>query len=95
MQELKPCPFCECSRIGVECSDGGPALRKLTYNARCHNCMASCAGYGTRELAIYHWNKRSPVRESGCDTCRGLAQISVMEDDKYIGWRNCPDCGVK
>lgn len=58
-QELKSCPFCGSDKKGIEVSSGGIAGREASYCVRCHKCMAASAGYGTFEIATYHWNTRT------------------------------------
>ncbi len=77
-RSLNACPFCGCDRVGMEVKAGGPAGRDASYNVRCHKCMASCAGYGTHELATHHWNKRAQLASSE------ISVVNEAEIDRLV-----------
>lgn len=76
-EKLLPCPFCGGDRVGMEVKAGGIAGREATYNVRCHKCRASCGGYGTYEIAAYHWNSRTP-NPSAEQPVEMLVKLAVM-----------------
>ena len=50
-ENLKPCPFCGCSKIKVD--------SWATWYAKCTDCGVETGGF-TRPEAVSHWNTRAP-----------------------------------
>ena len=60
MGELKSCPFCGCSSVGLV--DKKDPQGRQTYTIICVRCGASINNYSTQQYAKKKWNTRTKER---------------------------------
>ena len=58
--EIKPCPFCGCSKIDLKHKEGETLYGcDRHYFAKCHRCHAQSTRAERRDDAIAAWNRRA------------------------------------